>query len=544
MRDFLILIKVNILQFLNSYKYTSKIEKLRTIFITIVGILFFVGSYIISYQVIIYISSLPLIGSLFTVRILALAFLTSFLMLIFSSLTVSFSTLYESEDINFLLSMPLKFNVIFLNKYILTIVRSSWMVLLLIIPFIIAFSSVKNFNTNEYIILIISMLLKVFISASVGIMISISLSYFFPSKKLKNIVLVVLVIIGSTIYSLLRVSQPEKLLTPDRFSDLLNYLDFVSKPVAKELPSWWLTEIFNGLTGNDTKKVFYNFINLLLVSLIILLLVYKVFINLFFNSFFLISEKISVKKLNAAKFLKIKNVFYSITLKEIKTFLREPIQWVQFVIIIALSMVYIFNISKLPLEIKYVKMTVAFLNLGGIMFILTAIVLRFIFVQPSLEYRTFWLIKSLPINFRKIFITKFLVYLPVIFVPGFFIVVVSNMVLGIDKVMLTISIVIVLISCIVLPSAGYSLGILFPKNDYKDIAQIETSFGGLMFIVLSMCYIVLSLSSIAEPLRKYILGIKITIIEILIYSFIYILINFIYCFTPAYYANKKFIEEI
>lgn len=545
MNSFFSLIKLNIKTLLNSFKFATKVEKIRSIFLNLIGLIFFISSYIISYQVVIYISTLPVIGTLFVIRILALGFLASFLMLFFSSLIVPFSTMFEAEDLEFLFSLPINYEYIFFNKLILTAIRASWMVLVVFIPFVIAFAVVKNFSLFEVAFLIISVLLKVFISTSIGIALAILLSYIFPSKKLKNIVLVVFIVSSSLIYSLFRFSQPEKMLFPENFQDFFSYLDFLSKPVAKSLPSWWITEIFNGLMTDNKYLVAINFIKLT-ISLILIFLIFLFFLKrIFYKCFFLSYEKTKHKNFvnKTGELFNIKSVFSVIAAKETRIFLREPIQWAQFIIVTALSLVYIFNISKLPLDLKHVKVIVAFFNLGGIMFILTAIVLRFIFVQPSLEYKMFWLIKSLPISLKNIFFIKFLVYFPFVLIPGLVLVILSNLVICVEKELMFLSIIIILCACIVLPLAGYSLGILFPKKDYKDIAQIETSFGGLMFIILSLCYIILSLSSIAEPVRKYILGIQIFKIEMLIHFIIFFIINFVYAFTPVYYSKRKFIEE-
>lgn len=546
MNDFFSLLRLNIKTIINSFKFATKIEKIRSILLSIVGLVFFVSSYIISYQVIIYVSTLPVIGTLFVIRLVALGFLVSFLMLIFSSLIVPFSTMFEAGDIEFLFSLPIRYDSVFFNKLILTIIRASWMILVVLLPFVMAFAVVKNFSLWKYVILVVSILLKVFISTGIGIALAILLSYVFPSKKLKNIVLVILIVAFSIIYSLFRFSQPEKMLSPEHFEELFSYLDFLSKPVAKGLPSWWVAEIFSGLMLNKNSLVVFNFIKLLGCIVLIFLLFFFFLKKIFYNCFFLSCGEIEKKDfvINKEKKLpRLRTIFSVIVTKETRILFREPIQWVQFVIVAALSLVYIFNLSKLPLEFKHVKITVAFFNLGGVMFILTAIVLRFIFVQPSLEYRTFWLIKSLPISLEKIFAIKFLVYFPFVLIPGLVLVILSNLVIGVEKVLIFFSIIVILSACVVLPLAGYSLGILFPKTDYKDIAQIETSFGGLMFIVLSLCYVVLSLASVAEPVRKYMLGIQISNMEILIHSVIFFMINFVYAFTPLYYSKRKFIEE-
>lgn len=540
------LLKLRLKIISNSAKFSTKTERIRSWLLIIIGLAFFLSSYIISYQVVIYISTLPVIGNLFTIRILALAFLSSFIMLIFSSLMVTFSTIYDSEDLQFLLSLPLNRKSIFVYKFLLTFIHSCWMIVVVLIPFVTAFAVVKSFTLVKYIVLMIAIVNKMLIAVCIGVFIAILLSYFFPSKKVKNVVLVVLILLGATFYSWLRISEPEKLLSPERFQEFLQYLDFMSKPVAQWAPSWWVSEIFRGFMTNSMYIVIINLVKVLFVSLLLTAVMLLFVEKIFYISLFRSSNKIN--RFETEREEKILNIHIEplnkvIAKKEIRQLLREPVQWVQLVVVVALSIIYLFSISKLPIEFKYLRITVAFLNLGSVMFILTAIVLRFVFVQPSLEYKMFWLIKSLPIKLEKFFLTKFFVYLPIILVPGLALTCISNMVIKVDTTISYICMVIITISSVVIIIAGYSLGILFPKKDYRDIAEIETSFGGLIFIIFSCCYIVLILSSIAEPVRRYVLGKPLYISEIIFYTCLFLTINFVYAFTCTYYAVKKFIHE-
>lgn len=547
MRDLIRLFNLQFKIMKNTFKFSTKIERVRTFFLLFIGIVFSIGSYMISYQVVAYISTLPVIGSVFTLRVLALAFLTSFIILIFSSLTTAFSTMYDSEDIQFLFSLPLSDFSVFTFKYILTSFYSSWMVIVIMIPLVLSFAIIKNFTFFKSIILFITVISLIFISTSFGVILSCFLSYLFPTKKIKNIVLVFLIIFSAILYSVFRISKPEELLSPDRFSELVEYLNFMEKPIAKWLPSWWVIEVFKGLFTNNISIVFLNMIKIFLLLIVLIFFILTMGKKVFYISLFHKRQKkptnrISIWK-NRKQFYKIKPFFITIFQKELKMLLREPIQWVQLVIVVALTIIYLFNISRLPINLEYIRISVSFFNLGGVMFILTAIVLRFVFVQPSLEYKTFWLLKSAPVDILKVFLTKLLIYLPIVLIPGVLIVSISNIILSVNATVFVFGIIVSGISSFVLTISGYSFGILFPKKDYKDIAQIETSFGGLMFVVLSLCYIVLLLSSVAEPVKRYLLGQKIYKFEIFFYMILFLTINFVYALSSGYYAFKKFLKE-
>ncbi len=541
------LVSINIKIIKNSIKFSSKIEKIRGIFIITVGTIFVIGSYLISHYVVMYISTLPVIGSLFLLRITALAVLISFTMLIFSSLIISLSTIYNSKDIEFLISMPISILEIFLTKFCSTFVQSSWMLMTILLPFILAFSISKNFYFSSFCIVIISILIMFLISVCCGIIISILLSYFFPTQKLKDIAVISIILLTTAVYTALRFVQPEKLLNPDKFDELVEYLDFMSKPVARGLPSWWVAEIIRGIMVTQPDIVVKNFVMLFILAVVLFLTVIFLAKNLYYSGIF--SNKTSKKKTSRVKNFKAailnieKNLSFALIKKDIKLFIREPIQWTQVVIVVALIIVYIFSITKLPVEVMYVRTTIAFFNLGSVMFIITALVLRFVFVQPSLEYKTFWILKSAPIELYKIFFSKIKIFLPLVLFVGWVMTTLSNYVLGVSRIIYIFSFFVITISSIVITVAGYSIGILFPKPNYQNIGQIETSFGGLMFVILSLCYIVLTITSFAYPVRQYVLGISVPTSVKIFHLTDFLLINLLYFTSTVYYGYKKFLTD-
>ncbi len=537
------IIKLNFIMFLNNLKFSTKEEKVRFVFISFIGIFFLIGAYIISYYAIIYIFSIPIIGTIFMLRLIALTMLTSFVMTIFSSLINSFSTIYGCEDKEFLISFPIKLNKIFFIKYISTYIKSTWMLLLLLTPFLIAFAYVKNITFVEFITVYLAMLLKMLISISIGVFISIILSYLIPSKKVKDVTVVLFILLVTISYSVFRFTEPEKLLNPDRFQEIVQYLDFMSKPVARWSPSWWLTEIIRGVVSKKYDLIYINFIKLFLFSTMSIFILLKTSKKLFYYGLFLNKGFKKRKKIIIDQ----KKIFNSqvkaVIMKDLKLLLREPVQWTQMVIIIALIIIYIFSISKVPINYQYVKVLVSFFNFGSIMFIISAMLLRFVFVQHSIEYRTLWILKSAPIKVYKIFCSKIFLFLPILLVLAWIVLLLSNIVLGLNFVMWLFGFFIITISVFVLTITGYCLGILLPKKEFNDIVQIETSFGGLMFIILSLGYIILILASSYYPVRQYSLGQTVLFKTIFFHSIGFFLINILYLGTMLYYGYRKFSLE-
>lgn len=538
--------------FLNKIIFSSKEEKVRFLIIFFIGSLFLVGVYAVSYYVIIYIFSLPIIGTIFMLKIFALLILTSFVMLIFSSLINSFSTIYNCEDTEFLISLPIKLEKIFLTKFFGTYTKSVWMLLILLIPFLVAFSWIKNFSVIEFLVILYSLKILMLISVSIGVLVSVLLSYFFVSKKLKDISVIIIILFATIGYTIFRFIEPEKILNPDKFTELVQYLDFLSQPVGKSLPSWWMTEVLRGCLTKNYVLIYHNVLKLTFVTILFFCIVYFFAKKMFYKGLFG-DKKFYYKKIGSlqniqplkSKFFCFKNSpMVSIIKKDLKQFFREPVQWTQIVVVVALIIVYIFSIAKIPVQYQYVKTTVTFFNLGSIMFMITSLSLRFVFVQPSMEYKMFWILKSAPIENYKIFFSKIILFLPMMTIFSWIIIFLSNIVLNLEIFMWILTFVVVTISCFVITGLGYSLGILFPKKDFQDIVQIETSFGGLMFIIISLSYIILILTTISYPVRQYILGNKITFNTVIFYTTNFILVNLLYTIPTGYYSYKKFSLQI
>jgi hypothetical protein len=93
----------------------------------------------------------------------------------------------------------------------------------------------------------------------------------------------------------------------------------------------------------------------------------------------------------------------AIVFKDLKHFFRDTSQWSQLFLLFALMVVYIYSFKFLPLDRAampsfYLQNLIAFLNLGMVGFVTSAIAVRFVFPAVSLEGTSFWIIRSAPLD--------------------------------------------------------------------------------------------------------------------------------------------------
>ncbi|MDI6642199.1 MAG: hypothetical protein QME68_07825 [Elusimicrobiota bacterium] len=544
---YLITIKLNSLR--NTFRKFTTFSFVKFSFGIIIALSFLAFLYYGFYRVLIYVHQLPMIGSILLFKFLAIAFLTAFIMVILSSIIVSLSTFYFSTDLNFLLTLPIAQWKIFSIKTVETLIASSWMIFITLIPFIFAFAKVKNVSTSFFGAFLAMSLPFFFCAVAVGIFITMAIMYFFPGSKTRDFILLLFIFLGATVYVIFRFVEPEKLANPDAFNTALAYVAYLNAPVAKFLPSWWFTEILSSIITKNTKLLISNSVLLITISGTIFLILLALS-NKFYYRILTSMQYGSKRKKIPAQERELKNSHFGLIRKDIKTFLRDTRQWSQVVLVIALILVYLFSIYRLPkslsgtqLPASYIYNFLSFLNIGAAGFIIAALALRFAFTQVSLEKGTLWFVLSVPVKiewfvFRKLFLAGVIMSVISITIAVF-----SNILLNVSSGLVfwfsTLTIVLVSFG---ITSLAFGLGAIYPKFDTDNIAQIETSYGGIFFIITALLYIGLTLAIAATPMQMFIkheFGGELSPKKLLLHGVDLLLLNFIAISLPVWRGIKS-----
>ncbi len=464
--------------------------------------IFLAGIYIGSYRLLAYLNEVPMIGNLIVNKLLIMIFMTSFVMVIFSSVITSFTTIYFSKDLPWLLAMPLAVPKIFAHKALNTAFYASWMVLALMLPFLVALTVVKGAGI-VFLGGVLALLVPFLLTASLcGIIASMVLVRAFPARRVRDTMFVVGALFIMGLFMLFRFLQPEKLVRPEGMDAVAQYLSFLDAPSAVYLPSWWLSGAVFSLLGHDQKNfVFYT--ALLLGGTIILFAATSFLAEKIFLSGW--AQNRGGRRIagSTARNFSFKSPAAALMIKDMKSFLRDANQWSQLLFLVALSAVYLFSVYKIPLETLYLQNLVAFFNVGLIGFVVSAVALRFVFPAISIEGDNLWLIKSSPFTSEQLLREKtFFGSIPVIAL-SLVLSVVSGLVLKTDPPVFWASVLAVLVMAAGLNFMAAGFGAIFPKFNITSIAQIESSQGGLFYILAAVFYVGVNLSLWALPLQNY-----------------------------------------
>ncbi|MEO1175166.1 MAG: hypothetical protein AAFX94_24385, partial [Myxococcota bacterium] len=124
----------------------------------------------------------------------------------------------------------------------------------------------------------------------------------------------------------------------------------------------------------------------------------------------------------------------ALTRKDLLHLGRDATQWSQLLLIVGLAVIYLFNMSALPVanlsSLGISRQTaadaIAVLNLLPAGFVLSAVALRFVYAAISLEGRAIWIALSAPAGLGTLISAKIAVGFPILIVLGLALVLGTN----------------------------------------------------------------------------------------------------------------------
>ena len=181
-----------------------------------------------------------------------------------------------------------------------------------------------------------------------------------------------------------------------------------------------------------------------------------------------------------------------IIIKDIKTLMRDPVQWTQLLIFFGLLAIYFINIMNIPyinLQEHMWQYLVSSLNLIATTLTLATFTTRFVYPQISLEGKRFWIIGMMPLKREDIFYSKLvfaicgaiLITEPLVFI--------SSYQLEVPYFILMHHLYVAFLICLGLSSIAVTLGVLYPNMREDNPSKIVSGFGGTLTLVLSLLYV-------------------------------------------------------
>ena len=518
MNKFLLITKINILQNFNfsrgnNSKYKS--EKSKKLVKTL-GIMAIVG-YIMWYVYYITSSLMPTFVAINKpLYMIAFLFVICTFYIMFTNTFRIKNILFDFKDYDLLMSLPIKRSSVIISKITALYITNLLYTLIVMIPGYVAYISLADMPNDIlfFILLLTIPIIPILISSLLGIVIT-WISSFFKNKNLGSYIVNLL-----TIGIVLFISFKSGSLT-NNSAELVNQSVNMIDSFGKYYP---FTTLFVKLLEG------FNFINMLIYFLIpiVLMVIFTIFINKGYTRLRTRLLKVSVKSNYKIKGYKSNGPLKGLYIKEIKKYISNSMYVLNtafgcIMIIIVVIAMAVFNTDIIG---QFAELSEGIKENIFLILSLFCALSSTTNASISLEGKSLWIMKSIPVSPFKIFMSKIMVNLtilvPTVLISATFFGIYLH--LSLDNMILLY--IMPLAYSLFISVLGLILNLLFPKFDFdNEMKVIKQSLPVFLTMIIGMLMVMLPFSLLNN--------------KILITSVI-VLIDIVLLIVLRYYGERKF----
>jgi ABC-2 type transport system permease protein len=487
-------------------------SRAKLVLLALTGGGFWAAIFGIAYRVLRYVRGVEDIGNLLAGKVLAVILLAFLSILLLSNIITALSTFFLAHDLDLLVVAPIGGVQLYLARLAETVVHSSWMVALLALPILTAYGVVFQGGPLFPLVAVAAFIPFLLLPAVSGTILTVLLVNLFPARRTRELLGLVGLGAVAIVVLLLRFIRPEQLARPEGFRSFVDYLALLRTPTSPLLPSEWAAAmIMNWLLRVADARPVLALWGAAAGAIGVGALVHQRLFHLGFSKAQEGAERKVRRRLRGVLASLLRSLppnKREFILKDMRLFFRDNTQWSQLILLGVLLIVYLFNIKTLPIhsgeQVPFSLITIiSFLNLGLAGFVLAAVAARFIFPGISLEGRQMWLLRSSPLDPGAMLWSKYWIGTVPLLVLALAITVLTNWLLQVSGFMMAVSIGTIVLYTLAVSALALSFGVFYPQFGTENAAQIPTSFGGVVYMMVSLSLLALVIMIEAVPVTAH-----------------------------------------
>lgn len=422
----------------------------------------------------------------------------------FSATTAAISTLYLSDDLNFLLAQPIPARRVFGVKVLETFLNAALVPVVLTLPLLFTVGAYFRAPGWAYPVMVLADLLTFAAPVGLGALLAVALMRFAPVGRVREVSTALGVLLSAGLVFAIRALRPEvlvqKLQRPEQVEEVLRSF---SGPGSPLLPPVWASQgIWQAAHGGLSPALLP--LGLLTAALLLgaTALATRAYQEGWARALDSGRPRLDPAPRRASGLERAfgrLGVGGELAFKDLRVTLRDPTQWSQLLVVVALAGVYLVSVKAVPIPVPQFRGILGYIQLAFQGFIVSGVAVRLAFPAVSTEGKAYWLLRTAPVSPRTVVLSKFWGVLPVTLVLGLVMGVASARSMNLGPTLLLLSVLVSLSNAFVITALGVGLGAAAPKFDADNPAEIGVSPGGLAFMGLSLAYSVVCLLLLARP---------------------------------------------
>ena len=449
----------------------------------------------------------PLEGAVVIPVVFNVFFLALLVLLGLSNAVIVYGSLFARDEPGFLLAAPLRPSDLVLMKYLESLFFASWALILLGLPLMMAMARSFEESAAFYPMFLAFFLFFVPIPGALGLLLAWLAARLAPGRGERGLILLGAVILLLAALWSLRMARSVELVPEKWISEFFTRMSFIQGAL---LPSTWVSrgieQVLRNRHGPALGYLAVTLANALFISWVAVRVCGRHFLTTYNRATSGGHRRALDRQSSHRKVDPFSLVFFYLPLrlrliaaKDLRVFLRDPLQWSQLAILFGLMGLYLLNMPRFYREFADVSwgLLLPFLNLCAVTLMLATFTTRFVFPLVSLEGQQLWLLGLLPLSRGRILLAKF-AYATTVTVPlALGTMALAARSLNLNPAWAALHIGATLAACLSLCALAVGLGGRLPLFGERNPGRIANSFGGTINLVASVALVVTVLTGMA-----------------------------------------------
>lgn len=493
-RDWNYLNQLAFAQTKNKLKGSFRKSPVLMILLILVGVGFLWGYLALAGLLMRFIYNQEVYGVILATKLLQILLFIGLGVALMSSLNTAITNLFLSKDLEFQFSLPVNFSAWMLHRYGQVFIQSSWMLVIFAAPFFWFFLSLSETSVLVRLIGIVTFLMVCTFPVTGAVLACIFLVKIFPAKRIHQVFLVVTLMLSCMLVFLFRYLEPEQFIGPGGIDRFRGYMDLVALDKQQWNPAIWAANFVAALGQKEwaaslphAGRLVGAFAGSMLIYLWVARKVYRSSLDRALQSLSGEGPVEGTGMRESRLSLGLAHPRFNQSCREMLLFLRDPSQWSQLFVMVALLGLYLFSLAKVPVDpFGSSKFYLALGNTGFVAFIALSLASRFCFTTFSADGQAIWLMKTVPEGWGRFVSSKAWVYGIPILVFAVGLSVLSGVVIDLEGRQLMMLAAYSFWDSLIMIGFSTALGMLFIQPNIENPLKLVVSPGGFLLMAIGL----------------------------------------------------------